>query len=346
MTSGLNGKISFSSLLVVTTGLLCAQLACSLRSLDYLQNGAKQDAEVAEAPQQDDSPPGGVTPDGANPTPGDAGVDAGNTVDTSAATGGGGGAIDSGAGGVAGSGGAAKDGGGEGVGTGGRMGSGGRTGSGGSGGLASGGTGGATVPTKSALFVVASLSLNSGDNAIQSRLVERGFAVALVTDVGVASDPTITQDVVVISRTVLSTNLGTALRTTARPVLVSEPYLLGEMGMVDGTSSSYGVSSKSSSVVVDSAAGALAAGLSGSVVTFSSSQELNYGVPSAQAITVASVPNRSTQWAEFAYDTGAQMPGLAAPARRVSFFFTETSPAYANSDGWRLFDAALAWLTE
>jgi hypothetical protein len=116
--------------------------------------------------------------------------------------------------------------------------------------------------------------------------------------------------------------------------------------MVDGSSSSFGQSSRSSSAVVNAAAGALAAGLSGSVAIFSSAQELNYGVPNDQAITVVSVPNKSTQWAEFAYDTGAQMFGLAAPARRLSFFFAETSPAYANDDGWRLFDAAIAWLTQ
>jgi hypothetical protein len=192
--------------------------------------------------------------------------------------------------------------------------------------------------------VVGSVSLGRGDNAVKSRLVNSGFSVTVVADSGLGNNPKVSQDLVLISRTITSSNVGTKLRAVAKPVMVWEPTLYDDMGMVDGTSGGYGTTANSTSVVVNAAAGALAAGLSGTVVAFSSAQELNYGVPNGQAITVASVPGHAEQWAAFAYDVGAQMPGLAAPARRLAFFLSDMSAANLNNDGWRLFDAAVTWL--
>jgi hypothetical protein len=39
------------------------------------------------------------------------------------------------------------------------------------------------------------------------------------------------------------------------------------------------------------------------------------------------------------------MQAFAAPARRVGFFFTDTTASVLNSNGWRLFDAAVNWST-
>jgi hypothetical protein len=363
-------KRTFPSIVVVvavvaTTAVLCAQLGCSLRSLDYLKNGTRPDSGLAEAPQGQPWPPDldADLPDVAA-TEDETGseIDGGRAIDLAA--GGAGGGIDSGAGGAGGaldgaadatktgSGGRAGTGGGTGSGgsssAGGRPGTGGRLGTGGqgTGGSGTAGSGGSSAPPgKSVLFVVGSVSLGRGDSAVKSRLANSGFSVTVVADSGLGNNPKVSQDLVLVSRTITSTNVGTKFRALAKPVMVWEPSLYDDMGMVPETSGSFGsTTSNSTSLVVNAAAGALAAGLSGTVVAFSSAQELNYGVPNAQAITVASVPGHAEQWAAFAYDVGAQMPGLAAPARRMAFFFSDASAANLNNDGWRLFDAAVTWL--
>jgi hypothetical protein len=45
----------------------------------------------------------------------------------------------------------------------------------------------------------------------------------------------------------------------------------------------------------------------------------------------------------FAYDTGASMSGMNAPARRVGFFLNNSTATSQNSTGWLLFDRTVQW---
>jgi len=69
----------------------------------------------------------------------------------------------------------------------------------------------------------------------------------------------------------------------------------------------------------------------------------NRGVPSASAILIARGLPAPQRPVLFAYDRGATMPGLAAPARRVGLFFGDTTAATLNASGWKFFDAAVKW---
>jgi hypothetical protein len=71
-----------------------------------------------------------------------------------------------------------------------------------------------------------------------------------------------------------------------------------------------------------------------------------YGVPSAQAIKVATVLNQPAQSAIFAYEAGAAMVTGNAPAKRLSFFaHNNTVATNITEDGLKLLDAAVEWLT-
>jgi hypothetical protein len=202
-------------------------------------------------------------------------------------------------------------------------------------------------PRPTALFVVGAIPLGSGDAAIQTRLTGKGYDVTLVKDTNLASVTTVTTTVVLISYTATPGDVTTKFRDTASPVLVCQPSIFANMGLTDGAFLSQGSSLLSySSLVINSAAGDLAAGLSGTVTVLQSSANLNYGVPNNQALTVASFPGLSGYWAIFAYDTGAQMHNLAAPARRVGFFLGSNNANDLTANGWLLFDAALAWLAK
>ena len=59
--------------------------------------------------------------------------------------------------------------------------------------------------------------------------------------------------------------------------------------------------------------------------------------------TVSGDPNKAVI---FAYEAGAEMVGLTAPARRVGFFFQNYDENKYNFRGVNLFDAAVLWATQ
>ena len=88
----------------------------------------------------------------------------------------------------------------------------------------------------------------------------------------------------------------------------------------------------------------LSAGLSGPVLVLSEPHELAWGTPSLGATVVATIPGDETKAAIFAYEAGAPMVGITAPARRVGLFY-DSSGAY-NDDAWALFSAAVTWAAQ
>jgi hypothetical protein len=66
------------------------------------------------------------------------------------------------------------------------------------------------------------------------------------------------------------------------------------------------------------------------------------GSPNGNAIVVATLPG-STTAGIFAYDSGASMPGLTAPARRVGLFLGDNTATSLTANGTALFDAAIRW---
>jgi hypothetical protein len=202
-------------------------------------------------------------------------------------------------------------------------------------------------PRPSVLFVVGVIPLGANDAAMQTRLIGKGYDVTLVQDANLASVTSVTATVVLISRTVTAANVAPKFRDTARPVMVCKPPSFADMGFVDGSLLSEGSTLLNySTLVVNSGAGELAAGLSGTITVLQPATNMNYGVPNSHAVTVASIPGLSSACSIFAYDSGAQMYNFVAPARRVGFSLGQNNATDLTANGWLLFDAALAWLAK
>jgi len=58
---------------------------------------------------------------------------------------------------------------------------------------------------------------------------------------------------------------------------------------------------------------------------------------------VATFPGFPDQATVFAYERGAEMKSLVAPARRVGFFVRDTGAVSLTQEDWALFDAAVRW---
>lgn len=174
----------------------------------------------------------------------------------------------------------------------------------------------------------------TADNQLRSRLEALGFTVEVRHQSASAAVPV---TVAVIQGDTDSGVIGPKYVNRAYPVLVMDPNSFNTLDLTP----SIGTVTSDTSVAVALPAHPLAAGLTGTRALLDSSPFMAVGVPTNKAIRVASPLSDASKWAVFAYEQGAQMATIQAPARRVGFF---GDLQHATVDGGRLFDAAVLWL--
>jgi hypothetical protein len=207
---------------------------------------------------------------------------------------------------------------------------------------------------RNALLVVGSATLNTGDSAARTRLQNLGYLVTVKVagsnqNSSVKATDADGKALVLISSTVVATNVINKLRNIPVPVINWEFDILDDMGMtglVSGTD--FGTSPTTQTQVnIADPTHPLAAGLSAGPQTVTSpATTFNWGKPNINAAKIAALTTDATKFAIFGYDAGTTMSGLEAPARRVSLFLTDTTAAGLNSSGGALFDAAVKWAAE
>lgn len=201
----------------------------------------------------------------------------------------------------------------------------------------------ASIP---ALLVVGNLTLNGGDSAIRLQLEALGYSVALkVSNASLSASDANGKAVVAISSTVNHNNVTTKFRDIAIPVVIWEHQLYDDMKMTASGAANLGAQSGQNAVSMVSANAShpMAAGLTSSVTVLNSNHALAWGVPSADAISIATVVGNSTRRTIFGYEAGSMMVGQNAPARRVGIFLNDSSASALSSNGKALFDAAVRW---
>ena len=197
-----------------------------------------------------------------------------------------------------------------------------------------------TPPT--ALFVVGNTTLSSVDTAIKTRLQNLGLTVVVKSaSSAVAADAT-GKRVVVISDSVTATSVNTKFRTVTVPVVTLSSQLFDDMGMTPTATTNFGTTTAQKNVTITNASHPMAGGLSGTVQVTSANATFGWGKPNTNAAKIATLTTDSTKATDFGYASGAVMPGLTAPARRVGFFYTASS-ATLTTNGGVLFDNAIRW---
>jgi hypothetical protein len=203
----------------------------------------------------------------------------------------------------------------------------------------------ATACNTSVLFVVGNTTLGSGDLAVKNRLQSLGYSVTVKSDVASTTSDATGKGLVLISSTTNSTSVNTKFRNVTVPVMLYECYLFDDMkmtGTVDGTDLGVSSSVSQTKILLNHA---LTTGVTGTVSVFSGGTYVNWGKPGSAAIKAAVIPNSTTKHMLFAYDTGASMVGLTAPAKRIGFFLENTNAGSLTANGWKLFDNAVKWAT-
>ena len=221
-------------------------------------------------------------------------------------------------------------------------------GGGGSAALAgSSGEGGGATPTctGNVLFVVGSETLTSGDSAILDRLRGLGFVASIISATMVTSESTQNTDFCFISRSVRSPEVMASFREEPVPLFVTEYNLYSDLGMTESVpEASGGDTLTSTDLTILDPAHPLAAGFSGTVTVLGPGKgQYGFGVPGAGAVVVANLVDEPQGAAIFAYEQGAPMFDLVAPARRVGYFLDIQASTRLTPEGWALFDAAVEW---
>jgi hypothetical protein len=197
------------------------------------------------------------------------------------------------------------------------------------------------------LFVTGNPAPSPADRAIRARLERLGFEVSLaVPGARVSEAQARASRLVLISSTVGSSDVEAALfRDLPVPLLTWEANLYDDLGLTEPCAQGdCGNDGNPYGVLIKDASHPVAAGLAGTLfVAPGRAPSMNWGVPNIHAAWIATTPGSPTRALVFAYERGAQMPGLVAPARRVGLFIGEYMAEAMTDAGWQLFDNAVAW---
>ena len=203
------------------------------------------------------------------------------------------------------------------------------------------------APSVTALLVIANpANMPASDGVIKARLENLGFTVTVKDAVSVTAADATNKSLVFISETVVSADLTTRFRDVAVPVISAEPQIFDDMMMTGPTlNTDYGVAGGQTQVRILDPSHPLAAGCTGTVSISTLASGASWGKPAASAMQVASLAGDSTAKTIFAYESGAMMNGMQAPARRVGLVHGNDAFNSLTETGGALFDAAVRWAT-
>lgn len=199
---------------------------------------------------------------------------------------------------------------------------------------------------KKILFVGSTAPLEARDEPLRIYLFALGNEVTVRSAAAVQPTDANGKDLIIISESAESVEVHTKLRDVALPIITWEGWLQDDLAMT-GVSDSvdYGENLRQQTIRIVKPDHPLAAGLTGVVTTVTNDRnKFHWGRPNANA-TIVAVDVANAQHATiYAYEQGALMVGRVAPAHRI-FIHNATGPNL-SIDGWRLFDAAVAWAVD
>ena len=207
------------------------------------------------------------------------------------------------------------------------------------------GTGGAPSALKALMVIITSGTPTAGDKVMAARMTARNIQTTFLANTKVTAGSAAGMDLVVISSSAESGPLGSKLRDVAIPVLCIENGEYPLMGFTGTTlNTDYGQITAQSKVQISQADSPLVGGLSGAVTISSKAGDFGWGIPGSAALKGATVFGNANHFAIFAYDKGAQMVGLTAPAASRGVRDPRGLGRQSEPDGTKLFDALLNWV--
>jgi hypothetical protein len=202
-------------------------------------------------------------------------------------------------------------------------------------------------PPLPSLLVVGALPMNAGDSAVFNRLAFLGLPVVVQLASTTTSADGDGKQLIAISSSVLSGDVGTKFTASSTPVIQWEQALVDEF-LISSAGSLLG--GQREIVITDAgAAHPLGAGLpAGTNLVRTTAVEFHFATEvnlAPGAVVIARAANdTNTSPAIVGVDTGGTLNnGSPAPARRVHMFWGDSGLSNVNAAGLSLFDAAVNW---
>jgi hypothetical protein len=188
----------------------------------------------------------------------------------------------------------------------------------------------------------ARLALHCGDAALRRRLEHLGYQVVVRGGAYAKAADAQGKALVLISSTVNAPEVKKTFREVRVPVVVAEPLLFDDLGMVE-TIQDQGRTSGQRHIKIPRSHHPMTAELAGTVTVSQEVTGLAWGKPRPEALSIATLPDEDDKVVIFGYESGVAMDGWHAPARRVAFFLDDEAAEHLTPEGWALFDAAIDW---
>ncbi|MBP1962862.1 hypothetical protein [Paenibacillus aceris] len=183
---------------------------------------------------------------------------------------------------------------------------------------------------------------SANDRIVMKHLKELGYEVTLLSDKELTPEQAQNYGFVFVSSFAGSHRVADKLLGSTAPVIYANGKILGQVGLASKDDSDYGEYTGRAIAIKDSKH-ELAAGLPGSVDIYKDEAKISYVVPQGGVI-VASAPDNDKRAVICAFEKGdANMSGQPLPARRMFFNLTGGEEINRTDNGWKLFDAAVAW---
>ncbi len=190
-------------------------------------------------------------------------------------------------------------------------------------------------------------SLIGADPAVYARLQTLGFNITIEDETDDQPEDAYGKDLIVVSSTILSANVGTTFRDSQIPFLTWESYLWDDMFMSSATS--FGTTPNSTEIQIVNAEHPMASGLANGVHTFLTGNEGMRFVESnrlnSNAQIIQTQENDTSHVLTFGYESQVEMDGgILAPARRAGTFYQDDTFNLLNATGLQNFDDIIDWL--
>lgn len=182
-----------------------------------------------------------------------------------------------------------------------------------------------------------------GDLDIQQRLEATGATVDIIAGAAAQSTDEVGYDVILISSSVISTEVADKFTNATIPVINWEPFIFDDLGMTGPVADTdFGIIPQNQ-IDILLPDHPLAGGFTGTVTATTAQTDMSWGQPSANAVIVGVNPTIPAQSFIFGYEAGVEMVGINAEARRVGLFLMDDTPGVLTEDGWALLIAAVSW---
>ena len=186
---------------------------------------------------------------------------------------------------------------------------------------------------------------------VTAKLREFGISVKIIEAINLKESDTAGVSAVIISPIVESkVNIIHAMKELQLPLVNMEYLLLAGLGMTDTVKGiDYGglFSQKQQLIDVVNSTHLIAGGLSGTIKMFSDSGYMEWGKPSSNASTIATVFAHPDKAIIFAYEKESDMVGIKAPARRAGFLLNGTEIVNVTDELWYMYRKnMIKWLFE